>query len=1022
MAGASTSSPGEASPVRSRGHWSGAREGRRLRAGIQRLLRIVGVFRVAAAAVPLAMACAPQLASKTLLSPTGDAGVLVAFDANEGTQLAFDASPDGATIVFDLLGQLWTLPASGGIARAITNAVLEHAEDLDPAFSPDGSWIAFQADRPDGRALWLIPAAGGTPRRLTETTLSYAWRADHAWSPDARRLAYISRDTVRVVDVASGEDLPISIDSLPNSPIRSVTWSADGSRLVFVNGYSSGSLWAVPAGGGAAQRIELEHPAVRGPAYSRSGTLAYFAPDSAGRQQLWVVRPGGGALKLTDQDDVVTRRVRWLAGDSLLYSAGGKLWRMGAAGGLPAEVPFTARVEFVRRAATDLGSVTFAGPGVTRAAVGFSGLALAPDALRIAMLALDSLWVWEIGKSPVALAATGPAAKTVAWSPDGSSIVFSAGRRGAEALFVTDTRTGNTGALTALPGRSREPRWSPDGQWIAFLHADSTASWKSGYRLRVVSPARGVVSATSETHDLGEASWYYFGQEPIWSPESDALLVYAGGFDDRARAELVPLEGARQPVGRFPAAPTFSHWSADGSLTFVQDAGLWRSSFNPSTGLLGEAEPLSGDPALYPSVASDGTVLYVSTDGLRLRRPTGAIERIGWPLSFRTPDPAAAVVVRNVRIHDGTGAPASAPQDLVLADGRISAILPAGQHPVEATIREIDGRGTWAIPGLIDLHVHVPDAFELTGQLAFGVTTVRDAGTPIAVGAAIRDAVDAGLLSAPRLVLGGFQYGGGHGLSGEIEQMLSDSSAISRSLFIAEAFGAQYVKHRPLSGWFRSAQVIKEAHRRGLRVSGHCTHPLPLAAAGIDGREHNNAQCFRDGPVLFSDMLLLTRAAGLWVVPTVGFFTPYLVADTSYLQRPDVAPFITPYLADSYQEPPEGAARASYERFNRISRQNTAALRALGVRIGAGTDSELPHRLHWELEGLVRSGLTPLEAIRAATLDAAIILGAERDIGSIHVGKRADIVILDADPGIEIGNTQRIRYVIKDGRVVERYR
>jgi hypothetical protein len=223
-----------------------------------------------------------------------------------------------------------------------------------------------------------------------------------------------------------------------------------------------------------------------------------------------------------------------------------------------------------------------------------------------------------------------------------------------------------------------------------------------------------------------------------------------------------------------------------------------------------------------------------------------------------------------------------------------------------------------------------------------------------------------------------------------------------------------------LSGWYRSAQVIDEAHRRGLRVSGHCTHPLPLAAAGIDGREHNNAQCFRDGPVLFADMLQLTRAAGLWVVPTVAFFTPYLVADTSYLQRADVAPFTTPFLSASYREPPLAAARAPYERLNRISGQNTAALHALGVRIGAGSDADLPHRLHWELEGLVSAGLAPLEAIRAATFDAARILGADGDIGSIRVGQRADIVILDADPSAAINNTQRIRHVIKDGRIVQR--
>ena len=93
----------------------------------------------------------------------------------------------------------------------------------------------------------------------------------------------------------------------------------------------------------------------------------------------------------------------------------------------------------------------------------------------------------------------------------------------------------------------------------------------------------------------------------------------------------------------------------------------------------------------------------------------------------------------------------------------------------------------------------------------------------------------------------------------------------------------------------------------------------------------------------------------------------------------------------------------------------------VGVTIGTGTDIwEVPTGVHMELEQLVAAGLTPAQAIRAATADAARILGADKDLGTIEVGKWADLVILDADPLVDIRNTRRIWNVMHDGRIVDR--
>jgi hypothetical protein len=204
-----------------------------------------------------------------------------------------------------------------------------------------------------------------------------------------------------------------------------------------------------------------------------------------------------------------------------------------------------------------------------------------------------------------------------------------------------------------------------------------------------------------------------------------------------------------------------------------------------------------------------------------------------------------------------------------------------------------------------------------------------------------------------------------------------------------------------------------------MRVSGHCTHPLPVVAAGIDGREHIG-QCFRDTGVLYDDMIQLTLLTGVAVVPTLTVrrdFVRVTREDSLYFSQPDVAPFTTPYLRALYRQYLSPAEIAQNQRFVERTRSQTERLIAAGVPVGAGTDTPLPHALHWELEALVEAGLTPLQALHAATGAAARILGAEAEIGTIAPGMRADLLLLDGDPSKDIRNTQKIALVLIGGRV-----
>jgi len=971
------------------------------------------------AALAVGAGCAPD---------QGDTRI-IDFETSEGTKLDFDVSPDGTTIVFDLLGQLWTMPVGGGQAELLTEAVRDTSEDRAPVFAPDGNSIVFRADRPGGQGLFSLSLTDTTVHRLTEEPYDA-----HSWSPDGQQLAVVAWQEILLLDPAGGEPRELQIDSLPRPAASHPTWSPVDGRLVFVNADQGarlgGRLWEVSPEGGVARPLSDAELRARAPVFSPDGqALAFFAQDSASQFQVWVMEADADPVQLTSQPDVTPIRVRWLSdGSRLLYHAEGRLWTVSQSGGPPTEIPFTARVQLTRKASKP-DPVRFDAPASDRAARGHMGLALAPGGSRVAMIALDRLWVFDVGGEPRSVTAMPSTANGLSWSPDERAVVWSAGPGGAEDLFATDLATGRTRQVTALPGSETAPAWSPDGQHFAFLHfakpALSTPAWDysdADFRLHVIPADGAVVESTEGTTDLGSAFGSLgFGQPsqeaPMWSPDSRPELLFFMG----SSATLAPLAGEPR-TWQGSASPTWASWSAGQALVYVEDGLLWRAPFDRDSVGLGEPTRISDDPALYASTSRDGSILYLSPEGLRIHRPMGQVEDLGWPLSYRTPT-LGRLFIRNVRVIPGTGAPPAAPADILTEAGRIVRIAPAGTLTASDEVRVVDAGGRVAIPGLIDLHNHLWDDAVLPGMLFYGVTTYRDMGSNgVARLAGHRDAIEAGLRQGPRIVLGGVQFWGTGTLSGGGGYMVSGYSAVARAAALMAAFGTSFLKMRLFSDWPEAARLVEAAHARGWTTSGHIALPLPLVAAGVDGMEHLGPSGYRTDEVVYDDVIQLFRSAEMWVVPTaIGYSSVGMVIDNpAILDEGDAGAFTTPFLRWWALRIPTNY-KVGYDRFADFTRVSALKLHKGGVILGAGSDAPvLPWALHGELEELVTAGLTPLEAITAATGNAAAVLGASDEIGSIEEGKWADLVILNEDPLDDIRNTRDIWMVIKGGTEVDR--
>jgi Tol biopolymer transport system component/imidazolonepropionase-like amidohydrolase len=958
----------------------------------------------------------------------------ISIRVSEGTTLSFDVSPDGRWIVFDLLGQLWLLPATGGTARPLTDAVRDVAEDLDPSFSPDGRRLIFRGERNGRTGLWLLNLSAGGPRQLTQLSNPEGYDGNASWSPNGHTIAFTrsvppdsqnsrGRSAIELLDVDSGAVRELSITGLSNTFLSDPAWVQDGKQIAFVtrNPQSSrgGRVWIVSAAGGQASPVTEESVDALAPAFS-GRRMAYFAPDTNGRMQVWTQEiSSSNTVRITNHTDVTTTRIRWTPdGSALLYSADGRLWKVAATGGPATEIQFTASLSITRQKRA-LPQARFPEPGLHHPARGFMGLALSPDGRRIGVLALGKLWIIPVGGSPHVVTQVPFEATSLAWSPDGSEVAWSAGIADQEDLFATNLVTGATRCVTALPGRESYPAYSPDGRHLAFVHAQNDDGV-----LRVIDARAGNVADPAHTQSLGSIPLRWTSA-PQWSPESDGLLVCdEANVNQPGHGAFVSLSGERKTLSHSPDAPIFLRWTSQHTIVFVRHDRLWQAHFD-HTGMLSQPEPIGSDAALYMSAAQDGTLLFVSDVGLRLRTPTGREQSLGWPISY-TPPVAAPVLIRNVRIVDGTGAPMTGARDILIERGRIKRIAQPGSL-ANTAVHSLDAGGRVVIPGLIDLHAHTYRPDLLPGFAYFGVTTIRDQGSSMAPLVAYADAIAAGSLPGPRVAYGGFQFYSdwpfdeeqGRGIEPE-----ADAGHIRRSVALAEAFGAQHIKTRTFRRWDINARMISEAHRRGMRVTGHCSHLLPLIAAGMDAKEHIGLCEPRGNTYVYDDLVQLFRAAGIGVVPTVS----YLEFAVRLNQRPalldddaELRPFLPKRDNFDWMFNLKGYERQYWIESVEHAREAVIKFSRAGVTIGTGTDIwQIPIGVHMELEQLVAAGLTPLQAIHAGTGAAAHILGAENTLGTIEAGKWADLIILDADPLSDIRNTRRIWNVVQNGHLVDR--
>lgn len=391
-----------------------------------------------------------------------------------------------------------------------------------------------------------------------------------------------------------------------------------------------------------------------------------------------------------------------------------------------------------------------------------------------------------------------------------------------------------------------------------------------------------------------------------------------------------------------------------------------------------------------------------------------------------------SVALTHVHVVDVTAAAVQRDRTVLISGNRIVAIGATNATPPPAGYIVVDGKGKYLMPGLWDMHVHLGNATEaaLPMFIAAGVTGVRDMGSPD-LALLRRWQVEAlrAERTSPRIVASGRILDG----EADANRILVQNPEEGRAAVARLAGeGVDFIKvHEHLTRETYLA-IADETKRRGLTFSGHVPvgengYLVPGAEAAEAGQrvlEHMfGIPLGRDKT--WPDMVAALKRHGTWVNPTLlVFWNRAHLAELKAQDDPRLAA-IAPALKEFWatQAAGFGPNAAGPELMLRARMRGLKELVAAGIPILAGTDlgfyRVLPGDLHRELELLVEAGLSPAEALRAATSEAARCLGREADFGTVEKGKIADLVLVEANPLADIRNTAKVAAVIFDGRVIE---
>jgi Tol biopolymer transport system component len=981
----------------------------------------------------------------------------VSFTTDEGSYMNVDISPDGKTLVFDLLGDLYTLPVNGGEAKQITGGI---SIKVRPFWSPDGKKIAYLSDYSGEYHLNVVDLKGTFHQVLGKSEPELRYTQRFTWMPGGY---YIQVDGENIYGIAGGT---LKLKKTDHKFLRS---SYDGKYTYYL---SSDSIFKYSNETNYNKLITvIDKKKLFGKLSPDGRWWVYYktvdrkisieAFDLTNNSELNIVPTMFQSDKYLPELEVRYSNYAFSPDSkSIFTSYGGKIHQIYLETGTAKIIPFVAHVK------SDLGTLDQHDFGITYDPfqIKYARSANAsPDGRHIVFSALNKIWIKELPDGVPKIVIDQPVSQyQPVYSPDGKWIAYVSWSDTAGGhLWMIPSSGGKSQQLSKIQGNYQWPAWSPDGKNIAILHGvDNPQGIDSDNRssgtLEVISiKDKAITVLDKQAGLLNKISFTSDGRRVIYQAKKNPLII----FDTIPQKMLISrdLRGENEKLlaeGTYPKVVRQRSLSPDGSYIVysgAEDLYLVPVIKTNSPQVLYDISQnlpiIRFAEGIDPSWSRDGKTI-VWTYGNRyyqievskilkaaeLKANSSNIEEkyfvtinvkpdLDVPLDIKVPSMygKGAIVFRNARIIIMKNGNVLENGDILIRNGRIISVGKSGtiKLPPDAKILGLDGKTV--MPGLFDMHLHArvaPDIFPQQSwmyltSLAYGVTTGCDPALSYD-SYGYSELLKAGQMIGPRLFTVGRAVSPDNSM--RVESFDDALSKIQKK----RTMGGMIVKQYALPTRLQRQWLLLACEKLGLNMTNEtskkATEVVGMIKDGSTGIEHNP-----EWGEVYKDIILFVAKSKTYLTPTL---------QVAYgVDQPD-GQHPREYFNSLFWKNPDDKLKrfANANLLTQIIKSDSISPDfILPARIDAaifhsgghivmgshGNDKGVgPHNEIWALQ---MGGMTNMEALKVATIKGAKALGVQKDLGSLEVGKIADLIILNSNPLDDIHNTRDIKYVMKDG-------
>lgn len=1000
------------------------------------------------------------------------------INVDQGTWMNIDISPDGKTLAFDLLGDIYTMPLSGGKATPLMTDI---AWQMQPRFSPDGKHIAYTSDEDGGDNLWIMNADGSGGKAITTET--FRLLNSPAWSPDGNYLAgrkhYTGARSLGAGEVwlyhkTGGQGVMLTKRPNQQKDLGEPAFSPDGKYVYFSQDETPGKTFHYSKdsekGIYKIKRLELETGEIEVILSGRGGAirptpspdgryLAFISRDDfQSKLYLYDLQSGEQTLVYDDLErDMqetwaihgVYPTMAWTPDNKhIVFWANGKINKLDIAKKSASVIPFKVEAEKKLQTAVRFEQTIEQDEFDVKM---LRDVEISPDGRRAVFEAMGHIYTRSLpnGKPKRLTKQSEHFEYNPSFSRDGKKIVYVTwDDNDLGQIRVASSRGGKGKVITKEPGKYVEPSFSPDGKTVVYRKVSggfiTNPVWGLNPGIYAVSSKGGEPKLVTEN-----------GLQPHFGKRNDRVYVVRNG--EKTQLARIDLDGQHDTTlyqGKFATeykvSPDGEHVAfAERFKVFVTpyiergdviDTGPKASNLPVKKLSVRAGEGISWGAKsneLYWSLGADLYQTNVSglfdiADSSKEVDADNKIEPKQTYLGFKhkvdKPSGTVAFVGGKVVTMEGEQV---IDNGVVIVEGNtIKAVGAQADVAIPSGAKVVDITGKSIMPGLIDAHAHGPQGLEEIipqqnwknyAGLALGVTTIHDPSNDTTEFFAASEMQKAGDIVAARLYsTGTILYGATvAGYTSHVDS-LDDAKFHVERLKKAGAFSVKSYNQPRRNQRQQFIQAARELEVMVMPEGGSLLqHNLTMLVDGHTTLEHSIPT-----EHVYDDIKQLWSASGMAYTPTMGVAYGGIWGENFWYDKTEVwkHPRLSQYVPSEFLDPRSmRRPTAPHHHYNHMNVARVAKeMQDLGVEVNSGGHGQREGlAMHWEMWMMAQGGMSPLQALRTATMSPAITLGLDKQLGSIKAGKLADLMIVDGDITQDIRISDRVTHTMINGRLYD---